>query len=150
VAGGLDNVNFGLAEDMARRARRRAVLRPWLIGLVALTLTACEREKDGRKPVACSDVLKLIIAVRVSSPHGLPVSSVSATNRDSGAPGWLCDVFPEFPSAYLCAEQGRGHYVIQVTSGKRSWTKTVDLPGDECHATSGADLELVLDPATAD
>ena len=46
---------------------------------------------------------------------------------------------------YSCLAQGQGSYEVRVTSGKRTWTQTVDVSGDECHVAALKTLSFRLD-----
>jgi hypothetical protein len=117
---------------------------------LALTLAVVGCGGDDEGGALCTLELRLPIAVRVSSPQGLPIDTVTARNREIEQ----CSSFG-FEDAgddrvFHCAEQGGGKYVVRVASGELAWSQSVDLTADACHVSDSATLEFVLDPATAD
>lgn len=101
----------------------------------------------------CTDEARLAILVEVSNPDDVAIDSVKATHAreqpcylESAPLGSVLDDAGASDAAlYSCWEQGAGSYVVRVTSGKRSWTQSVDVPGDDCHVTKAQKLLLELE-----
>lgn len=126
--------------------------RAWLVLLVVLA--GCGSDDDDAKEddnnVLCTLELRLPISVRVTSPEGLPITSVTATNERIEK----CSNFGWEDAGdavvFHCAEQGGGTYRVRVASRQLGWSKSVDLNADECHVLSRVKLDFVLEEATAD
>jgi hypothetical protein len=105
---------------------------------------------------ACTRELRFPIQVDVSSPDGLPIDSVTATREredecaDLSYPGLADGGDASSSGHYACTEQGGGTYVVRVTSGELTWSKSTHIDADECHTTEDKSLTFVLDPETAD
>jgi hypothetical protein len=90
------------------------------------------------------------VRVHVSSADELPVDRVTAElshERD-------CAVSLESDASaygiYRCTEQGGGSYTIRVYSGDKTWSTNVRVTANECHTLEIKDVEISLDPASAD
>jgi hypothetical protein len=100
----------------------------------------------------CTDEARPAILVAVAHPDGLTVDSVKVMHGSekhcylASAPRGYDAGEADGPDAaqYLCLEQGQGTYVVRVTSGKRTWTQSVEITGDECHVTNVAKLTFEL------
>lgn len=100
----------------------------------------------------CTEDLRLAVLVTLDNPDDLPIDEVTATRLDEqhcyleSRRGFTSDDAGEREGAlYSCWEQGRGAYLVRVQSGKRAWTQTVDVPGDECHVTKVQKVTMTLD-----
>lgn len=96
----------------------------------------------------CTTELRTAVSVSIDA-NGLPISSVTATNQ-SEAPCTRLSASEASPVEYACYEQGGGIYVIRVSSGSETWTKSVTVAADECHTTEQKNLAFVLESDTAD
>jgi hypothetical protein len=98
----------------------------------------------------CTDELRIAARVHVTSPEGLPVDRVTA-EQSHEIECWFSSAPEEsgVDRMYRCAEQGGGVYTIRAYSGDRVWTEEVHIDANECHTTEIKDVDLVLDPRTA-
>jgi hypothetical protein len=123
------------------------------LAVVLTLIPACRTETQ-----ACATNLVAAIQVRVSSPHGLAIDAVTATNHqtrkcDRVEPPDEDDGGGADSSAavhYTCWEDGGGTYGVSVESGKLTWTQNVHVNADACHVTEMKMLTFVLDPHSAD
>jgi hypothetical protein len=93
------------------------------------------------------------VSVTLLDDAQLPVDSVTATRTttehcyleavphsdDAGGAGDTGETH------YACWDQGGGTYVVRVTSGERTWTQELDVPGDGCRVSEVPRLTFVLD-----
>jgi hypothetical protein len=111
---------------------------------IALVFCACgEGELESVTIVdgICTFESRLAILVTIDNPDQLEIDSVTAKRTLEqhcfleARPRWrLADDAGESEGTlYSCWEQGTGTYQVRVKSGDRTWTETVDVPGDDCH-----------------
>ena len=115
-----------------------------LLGLATLTLPACSDTVD------CTADLRAAAAVEVSSPEGIAVMAVTASNQSEQPCDGNSPVDPTATAHYQCWEQGGGAYTIRAKSGSQTWTQRVELQSDKCHVVNPATVKFVLTAATAD
>jgi hypothetical protein len=119
---------------------------------VLLTLIpACRTEQ-----LACTTELRIAVVVGVSSPHGLAIDAVTATNHhtreceaDAPARNDLGKIDSSAAVQYQCGEDGGGTYAVSVGSGSLTWTQKVHVNADACHTTEMKMLTFVLEPRMA-
>ena len=117
----------------------------WWVMPALLAAVAC-----GDETVACTAEIRTAVIVNVSSPHGLPVSAVTAAQvSEQPCEGGPTNV-AGFDYRYICNEQGEGVYKVRVKSDALTWTQRTSLTTDGCHVDGEKTLDFVLDPATAD
>lgn len=122
----------------------RLVVFPSSMVVFAALIGACSGE------LVCTEEQRVAVRVNISSPDDLPVERVTA-DRSSEID---CDPSSaEYDAStderYRCTEQGGGEYTIRVYSGDQVWTHEVHVHANECHTTEIADVDIVMDPATA-
>lgn len=102
----------------------------------------------------CTGELRNAVTVHVSSPQGLPVDAVTVKNvvkaRCSGPVSGDDDDAGSSDSTYTCYEQSGGTYQIEVKSGDDTWSIAVQLFANDCHVIQAKEVQIVLDPDTAD
>lgn len=118
------------------------------IVLLGLLLQACP---GGDSAEACTTELRFPITARITR-LGRDVDAiivrVGGNEHDCG--NWQEPDASADPVEYRCAERGGGTYTVRVESGELSWTRSVEIEADECHARSQETLTFVLDEATAE
>ena len=90
-----------------------------LLGLATLMLSACA-------DIVCTAEIRPAAEVEVSSPEGLAVMAVTASNLSEKPCDGSSPVDPTATAHYECLEQGEGTYTIRAKSGSRTWTQRVD------------------------
>jgi hypothetical protein len=126
-------------------AMRSIVFPVMLSSFAALTL-ACGGE------LVCTQEQRVAVRVHVSSPRDqdLPVVRVTADNGREDVCESSSEADASSAGTYRCNEQGGGEYTIRVYSDALTWTTRVDVDANECHTTEIKDVDVVLDPQTAD
>jgi hypothetical protein len=127
------------------------------VGAVGLLLALCGCADLGgelesvRVDSICTLESRLAVLVEVYDPDRLTVDKVTATNQRE-EPCYLERSLRDRSgreeseaAVYSCWEQGGGDYVVRVTSGKRDWSKRVQVEAGECHIGEAQQLTFELE-----
>ena len=104
----------------------------------------------------CTFSPRLAIVVDVNAASDAEIDSVTATHEseqrcylEQAARNSDADDAGErdtsVAAVYSCLAQGEGTYAVRVTSGKHTWTQSVEVAGDKCHVTELQKLTFELD-----
>jgi len=124
---------------------RLVVLSSSMVVLAAL-IGGCRGE------LVCTSEVRVAVRVNIASPDYLPVERVTAERShevDCG-PSSSIESDASTDEMYRCNEQGGGEYTIRVYSGDQVWTDKAHVDANECHTTEIADVDIMMDPATAE
>jgi hypothetical protein len=123
----------------------RSIVFPLSVVGLSLLSPACDGE------LVCTQELRVAVRVHVSSPDELPVERVTADlKREADCESFSIETDASAEGIYRCNEQGGGRYTIRVYSGDLVWRTESHVTANECHTLEIEDVDVVLDPASAE
>jgi len=138
-----DRVSGSVPAGWGLNAMRLVVFSSSMVVFAAL-IGACRGE------LVCTEEIRVAVRVHISSPDYLPVDRVTAErSRESDCDASSIESDASTDETYRCNEQGGGEYTIRVYSGDQVWTNEAYVRANECHTTEIADVDILMDSATA-